>query len=76
MDSNENCSICLELMDTKFITTNCGHKFHTDCYYKTLQYTTTCPLCRQIPQGTNIISTGYGKPIRIILPLELSICSK
>ncbi len=39
------CSICLEGMRTKLMSTACGHVFHTECLLKWAARKTVCPLC-------------------------------
>jgi tetratricopeptide (TPR) repeat protein len=43
-EDNDNCVICLELLDNTTIVYNCLHKIHYGCH---LQLTVSmCPLCR------------------------------
>ena len=47
---NEDCSICLELIEhDKRLTLRCGHAFHTICmkqYSTHYNYNNLCPMCR------------------------------
>ena len=50
-DSNDNCAICLDNSNIRWIQLNCNHKFHESCmieYITSSQYNPTCPLCRAI----------------------------
>lgn len=43
------CPICTEVFNDNYITTECGHKFHTEClimWCRQHRETTTCPVCR------------------------------
>ena len=44
----EECSICLEIMETDIILLTCLHKFHTSCIllYKAIYKNKPCPICR------------------------------
>lgn len=42
----DECSICLENPPGMITTTDCGHKFHTDCIKGWLRDNPSCPLCR------------------------------
>jgi hypothetical protein len=42
-----NCPICLESMDTDFITVHCCNKqFHTCCFVNCINLKKECPMCR------------------------------
>lgn len=43
---NEDCSICLEPLNTNVIKTKCNHHFHRGCIVQSLTIKTNCPLCR------------------------------
>lgn len=49
----DNCSICLESLNTSIVKTTCGHIFHTDCLIEWYKKKQTCPLCN------NKLSTYY-----------------
>ena len=65
----EECSICLESLDTSdFVLTSCDHFFHKSCLESLCQKSTTCPLCRKINykiisrydnRGEEIKNIGY-----------------
>ena len=40
------CCICMEQIVCEEETTNCGHKFHTDCIHKWCETNNNCPMCR------------------------------
>jgi len=43
----DKCSICLSEFDNDTIELNCGHKFHSNCYYNLIQRNINkCPVCR------------------------------
>ena len=42
----EECSICMEKMETVTIPTKCSHYFHKSCLKTWLQEHHTCPICR------------------------------
>ena len=43
----DKCSICLSEFDNNTIELNCGHKFHSNCYYNLIQHNINiCPVCR------------------------------
>jgi hypothetical protein len=52
--NNNICSICLDIIESDNIITNCGHIFHTDCLCKSLKISPKCPYCR-----SNIIKINY-----------------
>ena len=56
------CTICRSNLrdDRDFVTTACGHEFHTQCIATNAATTNNkCPICRQpIPSFPNIF-TGY-----------------
>lgn len=47
-EKQKECSICLTAMTQQQNTvfTPCVHQFHRDCLLKSLQFNTTCPMCR------------------------------
>ncbi|XP_051129313.1 uncharacterized protein LOC127250196 [Andrographis paniculata] len=45
-DSEESCSICLEVMRGKATRMPCSHLFHGDCIKKWLRMSNCCPVCR------------------------------
>jgi hypothetical protein len=46
-DTHTDCPICLEqIADSKRVTTNCGHQFHSECFWKWCEKNNTCPNCR------------------------------
>lgn len=45
---SEECSICLETLETNTIITNCEHKFHATCIKQVIVTTNICPLCRSV----------------------------
>ena len=55
----EQCSICVEDMDSNIVTTQCGHKFHRWCLIEWQNsgqpQSNTCPICRQplVEQNNN-----------------------
>ena len=44
--TDNNCSICYNVLDSGTEKLNCQHEFHTMCLHKWLRYNSTCPLCR------------------------------
>ena len=56
--SEEECPICYESLNNKFsLTTDCGHKFCLDCFKKTVEIKSSCPLCRkEVPESILRIS--------------------
>lgn len=43
----DKCSICLSEFDNDTIELNCGHKFHSNCYFNLIQRNINkCPVCR------------------------------
>lgn len=41
------CPICLDEIEGQSITMHCCKKqFHAECYFKAIQATPTCPMCR------------------------------
>ena len=48
MDTSYNCVICLkELNMNDGVLTPCGHRYHSDCFFKWIYKKKTCPLCRK-----------------------------
>lgn len=43
----EECSICLEVGNKKFVKTNCGHIFHKSCIDEWNLRSNNCPMCRK-----------------------------
>ena len=45
----ENCSICLNKLEQKYIITNCNHKYHIICLkrWKATSEEFLCPICRE-----------------------------
>jgi hypothetical protein len=46
-ETDTNCSICYETLDTNVIETSCEHRFHKNCIDEWLSQQQTCPLCRE-----------------------------
>ena len=47
MDNSFNCVICLKELDIKDgVLTPCGHRYHSECFFKWIYKKRTCPLCR------------------------------
>jgi hypothetical protein len=48
-EGKDECAICLcELTATNFTSTECGHRFHSSCVFKSLMVRGVgCPLCRR-----------------------------
>ena len=44
IDSNENCSICLD--SEVFLETQCGHTYHPKCIFEWAKRGSNCPLCK------------------------------
>ena len=48
MDTSYNCVICLkDLNMNDGVLTPCGHRYHSDCFFKWIYKKKTCPLCRK-----------------------------
>ena len=48
MDASYNCVICLkDLNMNDGVLTPCGHRYHSDCFFKWIYKKKTCPLCRK-----------------------------
>lgn len=46
-DEDKNCSICLDVITTNIVITNCCHFFHQDCLSRNEDSgRNTCPICR------------------------------
>ena len=47
MDNSFNCVICLKELNIKDgVLTPCGHRYHSECFFKWIYKKRTCPLCR------------------------------
>jgi hypothetical protein len=61
----DNCSICLEILDSSVNTLNttklsCGHEFHVGCIISCLRKCNECPYCRDTENNRKIsIHTVY-----------------
>ena len=42
-----DCSICIEPLHGKTITTKCGHTYHSKCLAQWYESNDNCPYCRQ-----------------------------
>jgi len=48
MDTSYNCVICLKKLDMEEgVLTPCGHRYHSECFFKWIYKKKTCPLCRK-----------------------------
>lgn len=48
MDNSFNCVICLKQLDMNDgVKTPCGHRYHSECFFKWIYNKRTCPLCRK-----------------------------
>ena len=48
MDNSFNCVICLKKLNIKDgVMTPCGHRYHSECFFKWIYKKRTCPLCRK-----------------------------
>jgi len=48
MDTSYNCVICLKKLDMEEgVLTPCGHRYHSECFFKWIYKKKTCPLCRE-----------------------------
>ena len=48
MDNSFNCVICLKQLDMNDgVKTPCGHRYHSECFFKWIYKKRTCPLCRK-----------------------------
>ena len=45
-DNDEECSICLELIDDNCCTLKCSHNFHKNCITEWFEHKSICPNCR------------------------------
>ncbi len=43
---NDECIICLDNNEKKWVAMKCSHKFHEDCINQWLIQSNTCPICR------------------------------
>jgi hypothetical protein len=66
MSSISDCPICYEAIhDTNCVTTECGHKFHTNCLLKNISFNGyKCPYCRETMiqtknPNTSLFPSGY-----------------
>ncbi len=49
MDSSFNCVICLKNLNMNDgVKTPCGHRYHSECFFKWIYKKKTCPLCREV----------------------------
>ena len=49
MDSSFNCVICLKNLNMNDgVLTPCGHRYHSECFFKWIYKKKTCPLCREV----------------------------
>ena len=46
-ENDEECSICLELIDDNCCTLKCSHNFHKECITEWLERKSVCPNCRR-----------------------------
>ena len=45
---SQECPICLEKIGkNNYVLTKCNHKFCTDCFLKSLNNNSSCPICRE-----------------------------
>lgn len=71
MSSVSECPICYDtIYDTNCVTTECGHKFHTNCLLKNISFNGyNCPYCREImvqPKPTTGNQSHFGNLSDII----------
>ena len=62
MDSESNCSMCLEKLSDTAKLQCCNHEFHYICISEWSDRSLNCPICRQT--STNIIYGDEIKPIQ------------
>ena len=43
----EECSICLDKNEKKWIKSHCNHLYHHECLEKWIQINKSCPICRE-----------------------------
>ncbi len=49
MDSSFNCVICLKNLNMNDGgLTPCGHRYHSECFFKWIYKKKSCPLCREV----------------------------
>ena len=49
MDNSFNCVICLKNLNMNDgVLTPCGHRYHSECFFKWIYKKKTCPLCREV----------------------------
>ena len=46
-DHDDECSICLDLIDNNSCTLKCSHNFHKECIKEWFQQKSICPNCRR-----------------------------
>ena len=46
-DYDDECSICLELIDNNCCTLKCSHNFHKECITEWFERKSVCPNCRR-----------------------------
>lgn len=57
LDSQDDCPICMEPLNTNSRITACGHVFCTECIERTITTQQRCPMCRaQLPTVDSLIS--------------------
>jgi len=50
----EECPICLDITDDKFLTECCKKHFHKKCYIECMKFKKECPLCRSIQNNGHV----------------------
>ena len=70
---NGTCSICMNVLESPVLETNCQNIFCGKCFLQWLNKSSTCPLCRVDVTKENIIYLSNSKQIKIDKKPELKI---
>ena len=71
MDSSFNCVICLKNLNMNDgVLTPCGHRYHSECFFKWIYKKKTCPLCREVlispTEDEEFLHEVYEKTIYVL----------
>lgn len=71
--NSDLCIICFDVLDDKYITLKCNHKFHTKCLINLLSNDDKCCLCRI--NISNAIPTKNKELLGFLASLKVNIDS-